>query len=283
VCNVPTTPRVPQPRRQLGDELRRLRGDRTLADVADHLGWSQSKISRIENGKLGISDADLTQLVESYSPTEQERARIAALTSSPSRKTWWEPYSDALTDPYEAYIAAEERAASILAYEALVVPGLLQTAEYAKALIGSNDSLRDPDLISQRVQVRMARKAVLVREPEPAFHAVVDEAVLRRPVGGAELFRRQMLGLVEASQRPNIVLQVVPFDAGAHLGLTSGSFTLLEIEAGAGIVYSEGLTGGVIRTDLDDVRGYRDSLKSICEAALDREESRVLVSTIAEA
>jgi transcriptional regulator with XRE-family HTH domain len=280
---VPTTPRVTQLRRQLGDELRRLRGNRTLADVADHLGWSESKISRIENGKLGISEADLTQLVEIYSPTEQERARVAALTSSSSRTTWWEPYSDALTDPYEAYIAAEERAASILAYEALVVPGLLQTAEYVKALMGSDDKLRDQDLIGQRVQVRMARKAVLVREPEPTFQVVIDEAVLRRPVGGADLFRRQLLGLVEASQRPNILLQVVPFDAGAHLGLTSGSFTLLESGAGTGIVYSEGLTGGVIRTDPDDVGSYRDTFTSICEVALDREESRALMSTIAEA
>jgi len=275
---------VPQQRRQLGEELRRLRGERTLADVARQLGWSESKISRVENGKLGISEVDLSLLIATYGTTEREKARIAALTSRSSRQAWWEPYIDALADPYEAYIAAEGRATSISTYDALVVPGLLQTAEYANALIELNNSLRDPEMISQRVQVRMARKAVLVREPQPTFRAVVDEAVLRRPIGGTELFRRQLLSLVEASQRPNVTIQVLSFTVGVHWGLSSGSFTLLESqdEATMPLVYSEGLTGGVVRTEPSDIRSYRDSFESICEVALSPEESRGLMAATAE-
>src|SRR5690242_16974388 len=123
---VPPTPRVPQPRRQLAAELRRLRGERTLAEVAYRVGWSESKLSRIETGKLGISRADLERLVSEYATTDEEKARLAALTYRSRRPEWWEPYTDALTDPYEAYIAAEAKASSILTYEVQIVPGLLQ-------------------------------------------------------------------------------------------------------------------------------------------------------------
>lgn len=281
---MPSAPHVSQPRRQLGAELRRLRGDRTLADVASRLGWSESKLSRIETGRLGITKPDLEQLIGEYATSEQESARLAALISRSRRQAWWEAYTDALTDPYETYIAAEAKAISILAYEAQIVPGLLQTAEYAHAVVHADSTIRDPESINQRVQVRMARKAVLIREPQPNLQVVLDEAVLARPIGGPELFKRQMLSLVEASWRPNVTLQVLNFAVGAHRAL-SGSFTILEFPEGTDppLAYSEGMTGGVIRTEPDEVRSYQESFEAIRTAALSPEESRNMVSAAANA
>jgi hypothetical protein len=279
---VASTPHVPQPRRQLGAELRRLRGDRTIAEVAGILGWSESKLSRIETGRLGINRADLERLVGQYATTDQEKARLAALTDRSRRQAWWEAYTDSLADPYEAYIAAEAKAISILAYEAQIVPGLLQTAEYAFAVIQADSTIRDPDSINERVMVRMARKAVLIREPQPVLHVVIDEAALARPIGGPELFKRQMLSLVEASQRPNVTLQVLSFAVGAHRAL-SGSFTILEFagESDPPMAYSEGMTGGIIRTAEHEVRSYRDSFEAICTVAASPEDSRGIISAVA--
>jgi transcriptional regulator with XRE-family HTH domain len=275
---------VPQPRRQLGAELRSLRGKRTLAEVANALGWSEAKISRIENGRIGIDSADLQRLVDAYAPTDRQRARILALTNQSRRPAWWEPYTDVLSAPYEAYVAAEARATSISTFEAQLVPGLLQTAEYAKAVILADSTIRDPAAIDQLVQVRMARKAALISEPQPIFRVVLDEAVLARPVGGPDLFRRQLLSLVEASQRPNVILQVLSFATGAHRAL-SGSFTLLEFadEAGTPLVYCDGLTGGVVRTEPGEVQSYRESFDAVSAVALSREESRMMITVAAEA
>jgi hypothetical protein len=258
--------------------LRRLRGSRTLADVVGHLGWSESKLSRIESGKLNISRPDLDRLVDLFATSEQQRARLTSMTDRQRRPAWWEPYTDALTDPYEAYIVAESRAKSIISYEAQVVHGLLQTAEYAHAVTQADSNLRDAESINQRVQVRMARKAVLIREPQPQLRVVLDEAVLARHIGGTELFKRQMLSLMEASSRPNVTLQVLSFATGAHRAL-SGSFTVLEFfdEAEPPLVYSEGLTGGVIGSDPNDVRVHCESFEAVCAMALNQEESRGMI------
>jgi transcriptional regulator with XRE-family HTH domain len=221
--HVQSTPTAPQ-RRQLAEELRRLRGSRTLLEVARRLGWSESKLRRIENGRLNISRDDLEQLVAVYATNEQVKARLADLRTR--KNEWWAPYTDALTDPYETYIAQEARATTILSYEAQIAPGLLQTAEYAQAVVQADSTLQDPDTIHQRVQVRMARQPILTREPRPTFHVVIDEAVLARPIGGPALFEQQLLSLAGAAHRPNVSLQVLTFAAGAHRAL-AGSFTLL--------------------------------------------------------
>lgn len=260
--------------------MRRLRGGRTLAEVTGQLNWSESKLSRIEGGKLNIAKADLERLLVLYAITDKDRARLAELTDRQRRQAWWEPYTDALTDPYEAFIAAESRATAILTYEAQIVPGLLQTAEYANAVIRADSTLRDSESLNQRVQVRMARKAVLIREPQPQLKVILDEAVLARPIGGAELFKRQMLSLLEASERPNVEVQVLSFEIGAHHAL-SGSFAILEFPDGdPSLTYSEGLTGGVMRSDPADVRAYYESFSSIGAVALNQEESRAMIKNV---
>lgn len=280
MCNVTSASRAPQPRRQLGAELRRMRGRRTLAEVVTVLGWSESKLSRIEGGRLNISGGDLEKLIAYYSPTDGDRARLAALAAQQRRPAWWEPYTDALTDQYQAYIAAESRATAIMNYEAQVVPGLLQAAEYAFAVIRADSTLHDPETINQRVQVRMARKAVLIREPQPRLHVILDEAVLARPIGGADVFKRQMLSLLEASERPNVDIQVLSFGIGAHHAL-AGSFTILEFSEGSPpLAYSEGLTGGVVRDDPTEVDAYYESFSSISAVALNHEDSRAVIKNI---
>jgi len=272
-------------RRQLGAELRRLRDrtGRTGAAVAGELGWSESKLSRIETAAIGIRNPDLQRLLDLYRVSGKERSRLLALAVQSRQKAWWEGYGDALTDPYEAYIGFEAEASLISNYEALVVPGLLQTAEYAKAVTQADGLYDDPEILQQRIAVRMARQAVLAREQPPKLRAILDEAVLRRPIGGADVMRRQLRRLLEASEQPMITIQVLPFSVGAHRAL-AGSFIVLEFASGPdeALVYSEGMTGGVLRSKSDELSGYLSSFDSLRAQALTPEDSVEFISGIAD-
>jgi transcriptional regulator with XRE-family HTH domain len=271
-------------RRQLGAELRRLRSrtGRTVVDVATELGWSESKLSRIETASTGIRNPDLNRLLAVYRVDDKDRTRLATLSGQARQRGWWEAYGSVLPDAYEAYIGFEAEAKSISNYEAQVVPGLLQTDEYANTVMQADAVFVDPDAIRQRVQVRMARQAVLTREPPPILRAVLDEAVLRRPIGGPEVHRRQLLRLVEAGERPMITIQILPFSAGAHRAL-AGSFVVLEFasESEQPLVYSEGLTGGVFRSRADEYRSYVKSFDALSAAALTPAKSIQLIADVA--
>ncbi len=270
-------------RRQLGAELRRLRelSERTVAGAATEAGWSESKLSRIETASSGIRKSDLDRLLSLYEVSDADRDRLHALAGQSRQRAWWEAYGDSLATAYETYIGFEAEASSIYAYECQVVPGLLQTAEYASA-VTQVDHVEDPDLVTQRVAVRMARQAILTREPAPKLWAILDEAVLRRPIGGPNVTRRQLLRLVEASEREMITIQVLPFSAGAHRGLT-GSFMLLEFSGTNEhpLVYSEGMTGGVIRTKPDELRAYWMSFEALRAKALTNKDSVDFIKAIA--
>ncbi len=272
-------------RRQLGAELRRARerAKRSVVDVARSVGWSESKLSRIETANSGLRQADLERLLDVYAVAEPERARIIALAGQAQQRAWWEAYGDALPDAYEALIGFETEARSIFTYHAQLVPGLLQTAEYASAVMQTLVFSR-PELITERLAVRLARQAVLATDRAARFWAILDEAVLRRPVGGADVMRRQLLRLVEASDRPTITIQVLPFAVGAHRGM-EGSFVILEFEEGAAdgpLVYCEGMTGGVFRTKPADLRSYWMSFEALRSAALTPEQSVALIKSAAE-
>jgi hypothetical protein len=274
----------PMLRRQLGADLRRMREGtaRTVADVASSLGWSESKLSRIETAHIGIRRADLERLLDVYGVEGRERTRLVTISAQSRQKAWWAAYGDALPVAYETYIDFEAQATSILTYEAQIVPGLLQTDEYANAVIQTDGVYDDAQILGQRVAVRMARQAVLTRQPPPHVHAVLDEAVLHRPVGGKDVFQRQMLRLVEASQRPTITIQILPFDIGAHRAL-SGSFIYLEFAASSDrpLVYSEGLTGGVVRSKPQELRSYIASFEAVRAVALSSTQSVELISELA--
>jgi len=269
-------------RRQLGAELRRLRADRTVADVAAELGWSESKLSRIETAHTGVRPKDLDRLLEAYAVAEDARVRIRALAGQSRQRAWWEAYGDVLPNAYETYIGFEAEATGIYNYEAQIVPGLLQTAEYASAVIQADGIYEEDEVHGQRVAVRMARQAVLTRDPPPKLSVILDEAVLRRQIGGPDVMRRQLTSLAEANERKMITVQVLPFSTGAHRAL-AGSFIILEFgrDGEHPLVYSEGMTGGVFRSRADELRSYWMSFESLRAVALNPRKSVDFIHSVA--
>jgi transcriptional regulator with XRE-family HTH domain len=270
-------------RRQLGAELRRLRerAQRTVSDVATELGWSESKLSRIETANTSIRNADLQRLLGIYKVSDQDSSRLAAFANMARQRAWWEGYGDALLDPYKTLLGFEAEAKAIYTYDAIILHGLLQTNEYASAIIRAVSVGERADVVEQRVAVRMARQAVLTREPPVELFSVIDEAVLRRPVGGPDVMRRQLMRLIEVSEQPAITIQVLPFSVGAHRG-ADGSFSILEFPTGLDdpLAYCDGMTGGVFRSKSDDLRRYWSSLDALRTVALAPAESIDFITTV---
>jgi transcriptional regulator with XRE-family HTH domain len=270
-------------RRQLGAELRRLRerAQRTVAEVAADIGWSESKLSRIETANTSIRSADLQRLLGIYKVSEQENSRLSAFANMARQRAWWEGYGDALLDPYKTLLGFESEAKAIYAYDAQLLHGLLQTNEYASAIIRAVSVGERPDVVEQRVAVRMARQAILTRVPPVELYVVIDEAVLRRPVGGGDVMGRQLRRLIEVSEQPAITLQVLPFSVGAHRGI-DGAFSILEFPAGTDdpLTYADGMTGGVFRSKSDDVRRYWASLDSLRATALGPNDSTQFIADL---
>ncbi|HET6479865.1 MAG TPA: helix-turn-helix transcriptional regulator [Actinoplanes sp.] len=271
-------------RSELGNELRRLRGPRRAADIATALGWSESKLSRIETAHTGITEPDLDRLLTAYGVRVEDRDRLRELARCGRARAWWAPYRSSVPDPYDEYVALEADAVLISEWEPQVVPGLLQTDEYARAVIEVGADVGAAETIQRRLALRMARQAVLTREPPPVLRIVLDEAVLHREVGGPEVLRRQLARLVEDCERPNVELLVLPFRAGAHAGMTE-PFMVLEFVAGtrASVVHSEGLTGGHFRVKAADVDVYRDALSDLRERSMSAESSRTAIAEREEA
>lgn len=263
-------------RRQLGAELRRLReaARKTAAEVASELKWSESKVSRIETANSSVRNPDLTKLFDLYKTSEVDRGRITALAAQSRQRAWWEVYGEALLGAYETYIGFEAEASDVFLYDAVILNGLMQTVEYAGAIINSVSAGERPDVVNQRVSVRMARQAVLTRDPPPKIWAVLDEAVLKRPVGGPSVMKRQLMRLLEIADRPTVTLQMVPFERGAHRGI-DGVFSILEFanETEQPLVYCDGMTGGVFRTRPEEVRRYLMAFESLRTVALNHVET----------
>jgi transcriptional regulator with XRE-family HTH domain len=266
-------------RRELGEELRRLRGARRGAAVARALGWSESKLSRIETARTGISEPDLDRLLSAYGARPDDRQRLRDLARRGRGRVWWTPYRSSVPAPYDEYVALEAEAVVMSEWETQIVPGLLQTDEYARAVIEVGADIGDPETIQRRLALRMARQTVLVRQPLPRLSVVLDEAVLHREVGGPDVLQRQLHRLYEASTRPGVEIRVLPFSAGAHAAL-SESFMILDFAAGARgpVVHSEGLTGGLFHLKGEDVQIYREAFEDLRRRALPLQESRDLIT-----
>lgn len=266
-------------RRQLGLELRRLRGGRLGADIAAALHWSESKLSRIETARTGISDGDFDRLLDVLGVPAGERGRLRDLLRQSRMRVWWHPYRSAVPDPYGEYVALEAEAVTMHEWEAQVVPGLLQSDEYARAVIEAGADLTDPDLVQQRVALRMARQSVLTRQPPPRIAIVLDESVLRREVGGRPVMRRQVQRLFDATGRAGMELRILPFGAGAHAAL-AGSFTVFGFgqDGRDPVVHSEDLTGGLLRARAEEVRTYRTAFEDLRRRALSVDDSRALLA-----
>ncbi len=261
----------------LGAQLRRLREDKriSLADAGDVIRASHSKMSRLETGRVGFKDRDIADLLTLYGVTdEKERETVRELARRASAPGWWHDYSDILPGWFEAYVGLEEAATQIRAYEVQFIPGLLQTSDYARAvtLLGHPDApVRE---IDRRVSLRMARQDILDRPDPPNLWVVLDEAVLRRPFGGQEVMRQQLRHLLEMAARPQITLQIIPFQAGGHAA-AGGPFSILRFAEPdlPDVVYLEQLTSALYLDKPEVVDNYLMVMERVCMEAATPAES----------
>ncbi|MFG2757008.1 helix-turn-helix domain-containing protein [Streptomyces wuyuanensis] len=271
-------------RRRLGQELRRLRELKgmTAEEVADRLLVSQSKISRLENGRRSISQRDVRDLCGVYEVEDHRVVDSLMQMAKDSRQQgWWHAFGDI---PYSVYIGLETDAASLRVYEPQIVPGLLQTREYAEALItGALPETPSSD-VEKRVQVRVRRQERIASDESPLrLWAVVDEAALRRVVGNKEMMREQLEHLVEQSQLPHVTVQVLPFSMGAHPGIT-GHYAILEFPdaSDSSVVYIEGVTSDLYLEKANDVHKYTVMYEHLRAQALNVEQTREFIEDIAK-
>lgn len=270
-------------RRRLGAELRKRRENAgiTLEFVAERMECSQSKISRIETGHSSVTSRDVRDMLTIYSTPADEVDVLVEIAKEARQKGWWHPYSSVLVG---AYVGLEAAASSIRAYEQQVVPGLLQTAEYAEAMIrGAQPDWSDEDVMN-RVRVRMARQSLLTRQDDAIrFQVVLDESVVSRPVGGDRVMRDQLRLLAEAASWQNVTLSVLPFERGSHAGM-DGTFAILEFaeQDDSNVVYAENATGGLFLEKNDELLKYARIFENVQRAALSPEESAELIAQLAE-
>ncbi|MFC7219138.1 helix-turn-helix domain-containing protein [Streptomyces polyrhachis] len=266
-------------RRRLGMELRRLREERglTAEQVAERLLVSQSKISRLENGRRSISQRDVRDLCGVYEVADQRVVDSLMEMAKDSRQQgWWHAFGDM---PYSVYIGLETAASSLRVYESLIIPGLLQTPAYAEAVIrGALPEVAQAD-VEKRVKVRMRRQE-RIQDPDGPLRlwVVVDESALRREVGSRAVMREQLDHLVELSKEPHITLQVIPFTMGAHPGVT-GQYAILEFAdtSDSSVVYLEGVTSDLYLEKSNDVQSYSMMYEHLRAQALSAEETRRFV------
>ncbi|MEU9888273.1 helix-turn-helix transcriptional regulator [Sphaerisporangium sp. NPDC051011] len=246
--------------RQLISELKRLREGAQLiqAEVAERLDWHPTKVFRIETGRTSPHPNDVRALLDLYGLTDQgERDGLIDLARNARKRGWWYAYRDILPSQYQVYIGLESEAASIRSFELAAVNGLLQTEEYARALMASGPQELEQEEIERRVEVRMTRQKILEKPDGPQLWVILDEAVLRRPVGGPDILRAQLRCLLEASERAKTTIQVIPFSLGAHPGMI-GPFSLLGFPqpTDLDIVYMETIAGNLYVEESGEVARY---------------------------
>ncbi|TWV46054.1 helix-turn-helix domain-containing protein [Streptomyces misionensis] len=276
-------------RRKLGAELRTLRTEAglTSGEAARLVGWHQSKVSRIETGSSGVKPADLRLLLDAYAVRDaQLRELLLMLAGSENggdRDRWWHAYRGVLPPTYRDFISLESQARAMRTLETTVVPGLLQTAEYARAVTRAAVKDLDEERLDALVEVRLARQDVLRSNPPLELCAVLDEAVLRREVGGPEVMARQLERLMEAALLPQVCLQVLPFGAGAHVGLT-GPFVIFSFPSTSDldVVVLDQLTSSLYLERKEDLRAYSEAFQTLQEHALSPHDSLAYIAGIGD-
>lgn len=280
------------PRRRLGRELKKLReaANLTVARAAEQLEHSPATIWRIETGQGARRIRDVKDMCELYKADGKMTEALMALATETKAKGWWHSYGDVIPETFDVYIGLEEAAEQISSYQPELVDGLLQTEDYARVLIRADHPDEDSGEIGKRVQLRMARQAVLRRaEAPPRLDVILTELVLRCPVGGPQVMAAQLDHLAEACELPNVSLRIVPFAVGFHLGMMTGPFVVLRFPAnGSGddseppTVYADGYTGSLYLDKPHEVERYSAALDSIRHAALSETESARLIKKTAE-
>jgi transcriptional regulator with XRE-family HTH domain len=273
----------------LGGHLRRLR--EAAGITPDRAGYeiraSRSKISRVEHGRVSFKERDVADLLTLYGVTdEDERRRMLNLAQHANSQGWWSRYDDVMPDWFETYVGLEQATSLIRTYELQFVPGLFQTEDYARAVTVLGHRSASAEEIDQRVGLRLQRQQILARpDGTPRVWAVIDESALRRPLGGRDVMRAQLVHLLELTESPQVTLQVMPFDRGGH-SAAGGSFSILRFAEPElpDIVYIEQLTGALYLDRLDEADHYREVMNSLsAEAETPAESARqlkILINTI---
>lgn len=279
------------PRRKLGTELRRLREEAGLLidEVASELECSPSKISRLETGKGIPKIRDVRDMLNLYSVTDSRlRERLLQLAREGQQQGWWQEFADVLQSDapvgshLEAFVALENDAETVLTFQPNLVHGLLQTYDYARAIIEAVAYRHDPHEIERLVELRLRRQQALSRDVQPIrLHCVLDEDVLWRRVGGSVVMIAQLRKIIQELERPNVTIQVIPFDAGVH-GAIVGQFEILKLSDAASheVVYVESLTGNAILEGYSDILRYHEAFDDVSAKALSAGESAAFLERV---
>ncbi|POM27277.1 hypothetical protein BTM25_16880 [Actinomadura rubteroloni] len=252
----------------LGSQLRRLREARGVSrqDAGYVIRASESKISRLELGRVSFKERDVDDLLTLYGVRDEaERAALLQLAREANTPGWWHRYSDILPGWFQTYVGLEESAALIRTYELQFVPGLLQSEGYARAVIRQGNAGAADHEIEQRVDLRLQRQERLTGPEAPRLWAVLDEGALRRPIGGPEVMRGQFEHLIKMAKLPNVTIQVMPFRFGGHAA-EGGAFSILRFPEQdlPDVVYVENLTGAMYLDKRDDVDTYLQVMERLC-------------------
>ncbi len=275
------------PRRQLGRYLRDLRGRQriTVKAAAAALEWSETKLWRVENGHTSLRSHDVELMCRIYAAPPDMTEALMGLAKETKAKGWWHAYGDVIPENFDIYIGLEESASLLSMYQAELVPGLLQTQDYARTIIRDGMPGADSEQIDRLVAVRIERQALIRRSTTPLeLRAVLNEAIIRRPVGGAAVMAAQLDRLAEAAEMPNVSLRIVPFSAGLHRGVMTGPFYILHFPLNGdgqpsepATIYVDGFTGDLYLDKPREVEQYATAFESIWSAALDEAASRDLI------
>ncbi|WP_328427411.1 helix-turn-helix domain-containing protein [Streptomyces sp. NBC_00443] len=270
-------------RRRLAIELKRLREESSLtcSQVGKELDWSSSKVSRMETGQGRVQPSDVDALCRLYGTAAELRELLKSLAKESKTKGWWHAHSNAIPAWFSVYVGLEQAVADLRTYQAEFIPGLLQTGEYASELSRAWVD-HTPEVIERMVEVRMRRQELLTGESAPDLWAVIHESALRHTVGSREGMTRQLERMLEMQKLKNVIVQILPFDAGAYP--TTGSFTVLGFpeQEDPDVVYREGLTDSVYLEEPNDVALYTKAFDHLRALALSPQRSALLITRLME-
>jgi transcriptional regulator with XRE-family HTH domain len=273
-------------RRRLRYELRRLRNEHglTIEQVQERSGGDikAPSISRWENGERSVRPTDLRLLLDIYDVQGERRETLLTLSRQAKERGWWQSYGSAIPEWFQVYVGLEAEASSVRVYESELVHGLLQTPDYYRAFLRAAPAAADEDEAERKIEVRLARQERLTGDDPPDYWAVLNEAVIRRVVGGADVMRKQLDHIAEMAKLPHVNVQVLPFGAGVHPAM-DGSFEILGFPepTDPAVVYLENQAGSLYLEEEPEIDRYERMFSHLIAKALDPEESRRMIARVA--
>ncbi len=283
---MPVRPSPTVRRRRLRYELRRLRSEHglTIEQVQEASGGDikAPSISRWENGERSVRPTDLRLLLDIYDVHGERREALLTLSRQSKERGWWQSYASAIPEWFQVYVGLEAEASSIHVYDSELVGGLLQTPDYYRAFLGTAPAAADDEEAERKVAVRLARQERLTGDDPPEYWAVLNEAVIRRVVGGASVMREQLSHIAEMARLPYVNVQVLPFGAGVHPAM-DGAFRILGFPESTDpdVVYLENQAGSLYLEEEAEIDRYARMFSHLMAKALDPEESRRMIARLA--